>query len=404
MPTASRTRCADPALEAVRVVRHERLRVEVAELVAVLDWATGHELSDADAVTARQGLRLGGEGCPVVDEYDAWDLSCVLGLSPDSCVAYLGNALELRHRLPRLWQRVTALEVPIWKAFRIATETQQLPAAGAEQVDASLAFCAESVSWAQVERTVASALARWCPDEAERRRLDAADGRFLDVHLRGARETLTTLQGTVEVTGTLDLADALDLDTALTHTAAQLATLGSTESLDVRRSQALGEIARAQLALDLDGAAGRAVTIVAHVSDADAVAFVDNTQTPIGLQHLLDWCSAAGTRVTIKPVVDLAADLSSAGYRPSPSLREQVDLRDHRCVFPYCQRRRTDHDHVVAHAEGGPTTSHNLARLCRAHHRAKTHSAWTYETHTPGVYHWTSPTGLTYLVDRTHEP
>ena len=69
----------------------------------------------------------------------------------------------------------------------------------------------------------------------------------------GSTSTLSraTLTGTVEVHGELDLADALDLDTAITRTAAQLADLGNTESLDVRRSLAAGELARHQLTLDL---------------------------------------------------------------------------------------------------------------------------------------------------------
>ncbi len=61
-----------------------------------------------------------------------------------------------------------------------------------------------------------------------------------------------SFEGTVWVRGQVDLADALDLDTALSVGAARLADLGSAASLDVRRSEALGEMARHQLALDLD--------------------------------------------------------------------------------------------------------------------------------------------------------
>ena len=61
----------------------------------------------------------------------------------------------------------------------------------------------------------------------------------------------TSLAGTVPLSGELDLPDALALDEALAQGAADLATLGSTESLDVRRATALGEMARAQLPLDL---------------------------------------------------------------------------------------------------------------------------------------------------------
>ena len=46
-----------------------------------------------------------------------------------------------------------------------------------------------------------------------------------------------SFEGTVWVEAEVDLADALDLDTALSVGAARLADLGSTASLDVRRSE-----------------------------------------------------------------------------------------------------------------------------------------------------------------------
>ena len=57
--------------------------------------------------------------------------------------------------------------------------------------------------------------------------------------------------GTLAVHGELDIADAMELETAIQTVAAQLKELGSTESLDVRRSMAVGELARRELALEL---------------------------------------------------------------------------------------------------------------------------------------------------------
>ena len=85
------------------------------------------------------------------------------------------------------------------------------------------------------------------PDEAEKRRRAAADGRRFDVDTRD-----TSLAGTASVWGELDVADALDLDAAVTAGAEQLKALGSTDSLDVRRAAAVGELARHQQTLDLN--------------------------------------------------------------------------------------------------------------------------------------------------------
>ena len=116
--------------------------------------------------------------------------------------------------------------------------------------------------------------------------------------------------------------------------------------------------------------------------------------------------------MTIKPVIDLTAELTAPGYDIPDRIREHVILRDRTCVFPHCTRpaRRADVDHIVeydhhAEAEGrpqpGPTTTSNLAALCRTHHRLKTHSAWTYRMLEPGVFEWTSPHGHHFLRDRT---
>src|SRR5205085_5135576 len=90
-------------------------------------------------------------------------------------------------------------------------------------------------------------------------------------------------------------------------------------------------------------------------------------------------------------------------------LRAQVAERDHHgCRFPWCGRRgRYDLDHIEPYLprdEGGPpgqTSSENLARLCRFHHRLKTHSPWDYHRQPDSTLLWTSPPDLRYRVDHT---
>jgi 5-methylcytosine-specific restriction endonuclease McrA len=400
------TRSSDPLLESVRARRAAEARDQVATLAAVLDWAAAQVAGDEEAAAlldpsdpnAERSLHLAGPGAPVVGEDAALDLARSLGGSSDAGLAYLGKALELRYRLPRLHARVVALEVSLWKAFRVAEQTMTLPVAGAGFVDRAVTPFLHSCSWAQVTRSVDHARAVFDPEEAERRRVEAAEQRHADVHLDHA-----TTDGTVEVTATLDLADGLDLEAALREGARVLVGLGSTESLEVRRSQALGQMARHQLALDLDvPAPRRGVMIHAHLEAGDTYlrGYVDHTLTPVLVEQVRAWCAQADTRVTIKPVIDLAADPSTTAYRPTEEIRELVVLRDRSCVFPECRRRRVDLDHVVPFDTGGPTSAHNLAMLCRRHHRAKTRGRWSYRVLEPGCYEWTSPTGVTRLVDR----
>jgi hypothetical protein len=139
---------------------------------------------------------------------------------------------------------------------------------------------------------------------------------------------------------------------------------------------------------------------------------MENGPRLVLLDQVQSWCADSRTKVTVKPVIDLNAQLTAQGYEIPARIREQVQLRDRTCVFPGCTRpaRGCDVDHVVeydhdAEAEGrpqpGPTQTDNLACLCRFHHRLKTHSAWTYAMVEPGVFAWTSPHGHRYRRDRT---
>ena len=55
---------------------------------------------------------------------------------------------------------------------------------------------------------------------------------------------------------------------------------------------------------------------------------------------------------------------------------------------------------MIPHDDGGTTCSCNIARLCRRHHRLKTHTAWTYTVLERGSYLWTSPHGYRFVRDR----
>ena len=155
----------------------------------------------------------------------------------------------------------------------------------------------------------------------------------------------------------VDLADALDLDTALSAGAARLADLGSVASLDVRRSEALGAMARHQLALDLDTSADtsngtettrarREVVLHVHLSE-DAIsapgtrlhlARVANTRSFVDADQVRTWCGVPGTTVTVKPVLDLAEHLHVDQYQVPDRLADQAAERDLTCVFPWCTR------------------------------------------------------------------
>ncbi|TGN66512.1 HNH endonuclease [Nocardioides eburneiflavus] len=387
---------------------------------------------------------IAGEGAPLVAEFCCAELGTTLGITTTAAKKLIGHALELRHRLPRLWAQVHAGQVPAWRARAIADTTiHSSPALTREAagfVDAQVAAVAGRVGSAQLDRLVAETIRRYDLATADPAQ-DPEDG-YLHVDPRHVTVDTEDVHyaGTLRIEAEVDIADALDLDRALAHKAKEQQALGSLLPLDARRAKALGDLARTQTALDLAGGgadledtgagggdadeshlpAARAVVIHAHVDasfSGDTTVFgptgrMENGQRLVLLEQVQSWCADTRTEVTIKPVIDLNTTLTAQTRKVPATIREHVILRDRTCVFPFCSRpaRRCDSDHIIpwdddAHAEGrpqpGPTTTSNLACLCRFHHRLKTHSPWRYAMVAPGVFEWTSPHGHRYRRDHT---
>ncbi len=431
-------------LASIRTARVAEDAAAARQLTLAAQWADLHPPESIHtAATFSFGGGLGreheepiaGDGCPLVAEFCIAELGTVLGISTVSAKKLIGHALELRHRLPRLWAQVHAGAVPAWRARTVAEATihssPALTPEAAAWVDAQVAAVAGKIGSAQLDRLVAETIKRFDlaePDPTS----DPEDGWL---HVDPRHVTINTddvhFAGTLHVEAEIDLADGLDLDRALAHGAAAQKALGSDLSLNARRSVALGDLARTQTALDLftqghtgtksqDGLpAAREVVLHAHftaTTDGQATVFgptgrLEEGQRLILLDQLRGWCGDARTTITIKPVIDLNADQSTPAYAIPDRIRDHVLLRDGTCVFPWCSRpaRGCDIDHITSYdhtadaerrPQPGPTDTRNLAALCRFHHRLKTHTAWHYDMVEPGVFVWTSPHGHHYRRDR----
>jgi hypothetical protein len=417
------------------------------QLTLAAQWADLHppeSIHDAASFTVpgcEHEEPIAGQGAPLVAEFCVAELGTTLGISSTAAKKLIGHALELRHRLPRLWAQVHAGAVPAWRARAVADTTiHSSPALTREAagfVDAQVAAVAGRVGSAQLDRLVAETIKRYDLATADPT-ADPEDGwQHVDPRHVTVNKDDVHYAGTLRIEAEVDIADALDFDRAVAHHAATQKALGSDLPLDARRAKALGDLARTQTALDLafqDGGAeartsttddgepnlpaAREVVIHAHFDaslSGDATVFgptgrMENGQRLVLLDQIKSWCADSRTKVTVKPVIDLNAQLTAQGYKVPADIREQVQLRDRTCVFPRCTRpaRGCDIDHVIPYdhdAEGrpqpGPTRTDNLACLCRFHHRLKTHSAWRYAMTAPGVFEWTSPHGLRYRRDHT---
>ena len=89
--------------------------------------------------------------------------------------------------------------------------------------------------------------------------------------------------------------------------------------------------------------------------------------------------------------VDVTTVYSPGRHLPA-SIRAALLERDSRCVVPGCDRRLgLENDHwVTDFARGGRTSLDNLARLCRHHHRLRTHRGFQL-LGGPGAWQWVPP-------------
>src|SRR6478609_3830255 len=148
-------------LDAVREVHSEITDLEIKKLKLAVEWAIMHPVESILKAATVDGtedeLAIAGPGAPLVAEFCVAELALALGMSTGAGKRYLGDAVETRYRLPRLWKRVVAGEVPVWKARQIATRTISLPIDGAAFVDQHVTPVAHNCSFAQLERTVEEA-------------------------------------------------------------------------------------------------------------------------------------------------------------------------------------------------------------------------------------------------------
>ncbi len=364
------------------------VKAEIDKLQLAVEWAALNpgEPVDESVPWSDRDLELAGPGAPTVSEFSIAEFALAIGKSTDAGTTYVGDAVELCHRLPRLWQRVMAGEVPVWKARRFAANTKSLPLEAASYVDTHLAPVAHMCSFAQIERTVEAARAEFDPAAAEERRVAALERGHFDIDLHQV-----SFEGRVHVDADLDLADAYALNEVIT---AKAATLDPELPLDVRRAMAAGLLGTG------DDTVHREVVIYTHSRPDAEMVEVENTRTTVTPEQLRIWCQQAGTKVTVRPVLDLNENLSTGCYEATDRQKEQAWLIHPTCVFPHCTRpsRGKDTDHILEWPLGR-TVSGNLAPLCRRHHRLKTHTAWTYRRTGHRTFVWTSPHGHTYQVE-----
>ncbi|MCW2795005.1 MAG: hypothetical protein JWM79_502, partial [Nocardioides sp.] len=155
----------------VRVVERARLNL-VARWCVLHPARTSTGQPAAHATWSETGERdvlgcdetLGGDGAPLVAAFCAEELAGALGVSPRTGMQLIADVLNLIHRLPRVWARVQGLQVPGWRARRLAQRTASLSFETTRWVDEHLATRIGSCGPVTIDRVVAEATAGFEPE------------------------------------------------------------------------------------------------------------------------------------------------------------------------------------------------------------------------------------------------
>src|SRR4051795_1297504 len=100
-------------LAAARAARRAENAAAAEVLAQAVEWARLHQVDDVDAAATWSaghgqdtGIPIAGQGAPLVSEFAVAELATALGMSAGSGRNLMAHALELAHRLPRVWARV----------------------------------------------------------------------------------------------------------------------------------------------------------------------------------------------------------------------------------------------------------------------------------------------------------
>ena len=208
-------------------------------------WADAHSSVDHPdgGLLVERLLPIGPVGCPPVAEFAAQGLVGPFDASTQSVRSWMADALTIRHRLPKLWERVVAGDVHHWKARQIATLTAHLSVAAAAEVDQQTAAWVEQLPWQTFLKAVDATMLQ--VDEStyrERERLAAAKREVRATPSEAGLRTLIARGEAGDVTMLLALYQRV---------AECLAEEGDEDPLPVRMSKAIGVIANPARLTDL---------------------------------------------------------------------------------------------------------------------------------------------------------
>ena len=391
----------------------ELVSAECRMLQLACAWADAHYLDSSGEdyqPLIRRACAWGGEGTPEVSEYCAAELGALQGTGMMAARVLIADALDLRHRLPRLWGRVLTGGVRAWQARKIAEQTRALSWEACADVDHALSDFVGMMPWPRFAKILSATILEADPALAAERAVRARTTQ--NVFSFDSEDGLKTIVAKA-VAG-----DAIWFLATVNRIAEILAARGDADPVGTRRARALGILAQPAEALRLliehqydstdqrnestaqaaaDASSDGAPGPEPHASSAGELGYesesaweTDDHQSlsmavppafdaaavrprvvlhfhlseaalrtghamvrpeeggPVTLEELLEFLGRTGCHVRIQPVLDPTEIAPIDGYEVPQRLRAAVRVRQIADVFPFgtCVSPKMDLDHT----------------------------------------------------------
>lgn len=349
-----------------------------------------------DMASIRQIFRDSGDDDVDAAMVAASEIQCALHLTRRSADVELSFALDLAHRLPKVFRMLGEGVIDYRRARTIERGTCHLTSAVAQKVVERIAEAVLVMTTGQLEARIKKLCIEADADDAKDRYERAVTDRKLIAE--------PTVDGTANLLG-LDLAPdrVAAVSRRINAIARSLRRAGETRTRDQLRADVYIDLLHGKdyrtdggavihLTADLDTLAG----LTDHPGELNGFApVISDIARQIAVdQDDAEWRFTVTDTKTGRHLHD-----GVTRRRPTASQRRNIEARDRTCIFPGCRMPSVDCDidHTTPFSEGGATCPCNNAPGCRHDHRLKDHG-WTYVRLPDGRYQWTSPLGHTYTT------
>jgi hypothetical protein len=311
----------------------------------------------------------------------------------------LSFALDLRRRLPIVFERLRSGAIDVRRARTFDHHTCDLPVATARAMVEGLIDQAPELTPGELAAKLRRLRVEVDPDEAKER------------HDRALLDRRVILEATPDGTANIHALGlrsdhAVELMNCLHRTALALKGDGDDRTMDQLRADVLVDL---PAIASLDGAAAARSVINLHVDLETLAELRDSSGDLAGYGSVIADISRQiterhGDAIWEYTIEDrrsgMPIDTGTTRRRPSASQARMVRSRDRRCVFPGCRMpaSESDIDHTIPWARSGRTTTSDLAPLCRRDHCIRHRADWKYTGVPDGDYRWISPLGHVYTT------